>query len=239
LAGGLGLLAAGVLNLIWQTKYGFPLLVTGGTIALLAVSNWAHTLIREKNVLENLLVDETWMKNGMKLFLISEAAIFGAFFAHHYYARVHSPAWPPAGAPHLETRLPAIATLVLMLSSGTCQWAHNLLRKGKRVASQRGILLTMVLGILFLGAQGYEWGFLKAYDDFTLKNGAFGTSFFIMTGFHGLHVSIGIILLSIVYVRLRLGHFTAERHFSMIAASWYWHFVDIVWIFLFGTMYLV
>ncbi len=236
---GLGFLPFGFVIYLWGNKIGLGFMIFGVAAALVFLMGWAHSLIREKLLQMEGVAREHWLKIGMKFFLVSEAAIFGALFAHHYYSRVHSLIWPPAGAPELETRLPAIATLLLMTSSGTAQWAHSAFLKGKRLLAQRALLLTIVLGIIFLSIQAYEWGFLKAYDEFTLKNGTFGTSFFMMTGFHGMHVSIGIVLLSIVYFRLLLGHFEPQRHFSFIAASWYWHFVDIVWIFLFGTIYLV
>ncbi len=239
LAIGIGFIPIGIVNYIWGNKFGLGLIIFGAVMTLGSLAGWANTLIKEKLQLLDLEEKDRWLRNGMKLFLVSEAAIFGALFAHHYYAKTHFPVWPPEGAPHLDTRLPAIATLILMSSSFTIQWAHSLLQRRNFAWCKRFVVLTILLGAIFLWMQGNEWGFLKAYDQFTVKSGTFGTSFFMMTGFHGLHVSIGLILLFITYIRLRLGHFQDKRHFSFVAASWYWHFVDIVWVFLFGTIYLV
>ncbi len=239
LALGIAFIPTGVVLYVWGNKFGLEVLIFGGVATLGALAGWAQALLKEKLSQLDLVEKDKWLRNGMKLFLVSEAAIFGALFAHHYYAKTHFPVWPPEGAPHLDTRYPAIATLILMSSSFTIQWAHSLLVKGKRILCRRLVLSTILLGAIFLWIQGNEWGYLKAYDQFTVKSGTFGTTFFMMTGFHGMHVSVGLILLSIVYVRLRLGHFQPQRHFAFVAASWYWHFVDIVWIFLFGTIYLV
>ena len=239
LALGVGFLPLGVLLDVWVGKIGYLFLGLGGLITLTGIGGWTHTLIKEKIDLVEFISREGWQRNAVKLFLVSEAAIFGALFAHHYYARAHFPVWPHSGAPELNTRIPAIATLLLMSSSFTMQHAHQLLLKGKQIASQRWVLFTILLGIIFLSCQAYEWGFLKAFDQFTLKSGTFGTTFYMMTGFHGLHVSMGLIVLMLTFVRLRLGHFTPQNHFFLVGASWYWHFVDIVWVFLFGTIYLL
>jgi cytochrome c oxidase subunit 3 len=239
LAFGVGLMPFGVLLYVWVGKFGLFFVGLGGLVTLYCLGGWLNVLIREKTSLAEVISRVSWQRNAVKLFLISEAAIFGALFTHHFYARAHLPVWPPAGAPHLDTTIPFIATLILVASSFTMEHAHKLLLKGKMIASQSWVLLTIILGAIFLSCQGYEWGFLKAYDEFTLKSGTFGTSFYMMTGFHGLHVSMGLIVLMLTFVRLRLGHFTPQNHFFLVGSSWYWHFVDIVWVFLFGTMYLL
>lgn len=238
LAAALGILVAGFLLAVWGGNGGVTLLIMGGMATVVGLMGWANRLIQETAELPNVMEDDRWMRVGVKLFLISEAAIFAAFFTHHYYSRAHAPAWPPDGAPVLSTALPAIATLLLMSSSATMEWAHSSLVRGKRKAAFWWLTATLVLGIVFLGFQGHEWGFLMTYDQFTLASGTYGTTFFSMTGFHGLHVAIGIVMLAIVWFRLRLGHFDPQRHFSLAAASWYWHFVDVIWILLFFTIYL-
>jgi cytochrome c oxidase subunit III len=239
LAFSVGLIPFGFLLWLWHGPISVPLMIAGGILTLVTMMGWANTLIKETAGLPDVAEDTHWMKHGLKLFLTSEAAIFGSLFAHHYYSRAHYPTWPPAGAPRLDTHLPAIATLILMSSSVTMEFAHHFLKKGHRRPAAWLTFVTIVLGVIFLGFQGHEWGFLKAYDEFTIKSGTAGSSFFAMTGFHGLHVATGLIMLMIVWVRLRLGHFDPERHFSFVAASWYWHFVDAVWIFLFFTIYLI
>ncbi len=233
-----GLLMTGLLLWLWEASMGVSLIVVGSLLAITGLMGWAQALIKENAELPDVVEDDRWMKMGLKLFLVSEAAIFGAFFGHHYYTRFDFPQWPPVGAPHLDTTLPAIATLILMTSSVTMEYAHHLLKQNKRDKSRLWLGITLLLGIIFMGFQGHEYGFLKAYDQFTLSSGMFGTHFFAMTGFHGAHVATGIIMMFIVGLRLRLGHYTPERHFSFAAASWYWHFVDVIWIFLFFTIYL-
>jgi cytochrome c oxidase subunit 3 len=233
------LLPFGFLATVWNWGGGTALLVGGGLLTVICLMGWANSLIKENATLPDVQEDERWMRMGFKLFLISEAAIFGAFFAHHYYTRWHFAVWPPEGAPELNTHWPAVATLILMFSSATMEWAHAAMMQNKREHAKWWTLATIVLGIVFLGFQAHEYGFLKAYDNFTLSSGMFGSHFFAMTGFHGLHVATGIFLLTLVYLRFRLGHFDEKRHFSFFAAAWYWHFVDFVWIFLFFTIYLI
>lgn len=239
LAFAVGLLPTGLLLDVWVGKIGLAVLGLGGLLTLYGIGGWIHVLIRERIDLGELLSREPWQRNFVKLFLLSEAAIFGALFAHHFYSRAHVAVWPPEGAPHLDTTIPFLATLILVASSFTMERAHKFLLAGKQRLSQRWVIISIIMGIVFLSCQGYEWGFLKAYDEFTIKSGPFGTSFYMMTGFHGLHVSMGLVALTLAFVRLRLGHFTPQNHFYFVGATWYWHFVDIVWVFLFGTMYLL
>jgi len=234
-----GFIPFGIVMYSRGIKIGLLLLAVGAVLTLGSMIGWAVSLLREKLTPEQSAQGDLWLRLGLKLFLVSETAIFGAFFAHYYYSRMHQAVWPPEGAPHLATSLPAIATLILMISSATVNRAHHLLQHGKNLASRRWVVLTIVLGVVFLTIQGYEWGFLKAFDEFTFNEGVYGTLFYIMTGFHGLHVATGLLLLLLVYIRLTLGHFTPQRHFAFLAASWYWHFVDVIWIFLFGTIYLL
>lgn len=214
------------------------IMVIGGLLGITGAMGWASALIKENSEIPDVIEDDRWMKLGLKLFLISETAIFGSFFAHHYYSRTQTAVWPPVGAPELDTTLPAIATLILMSSSVTMELAHHMLKKGNRTLARNLTFVTIALGVIFLGFQAHEWGFLKAYDQFTLQSGTYGTLFFAMTGFHGAHVATGILLMLVVWLRLQMGHYTPERHFSFAAASWYWHFVDVIWIFLFFTVYL-
>jgi cytochrome c oxidase subunit 3 len=238
LALSIGVLPVGFLLSVWTNK-GTALLVIGGVLVVTCLMGWANQLIRETSSLPDILEDDRWMRNGMKLFLLSEAAIFGAFFAHYYSTRISAPTWPLAGAPKLSTTLPAIATLILMSSSVTMEFAHKALKIGRRGVASLLTLVTIILGVIFLSFQGHEWGFLRTYDKFTHQSGISGTLFYVMTGFHGAHVATGILMLLIVWFRLRLGHFDPQRHFSFLAASWYWHFVDVVWIALFFSIYLI
>lgn len=238
LAIGIGMLPFGAISIFWDGTFG-PVLLTFGAIgALIGMGGWAHAMIKEKSN-PHTAHEYKWLKQSVLLLLVSETAIFGALFVHHFYARWHFAQWPPVGAPEIPVRLPAIATLLLMTSSITCEFAHRNLIANQKRKSLLWLAATIILGVAFLTMQAFEYGFLYTFDKFTLNSGTFGTSFFIMTGFHGLHVAIGLVLLLVVFFRMWMGHFEADRHFSFLAASWYWHFVDIIWIFLFGTIYLL
>ena len=136
-------------------------------------------------------------------------------------------------------QLPLINTLLLVSSSVTLTLAHHALRAGKRKALQNWLLLTVVLGVIFLGLQLAEYA--HAYRDLglTLKSGIYGSTFFMLTGFHGFHVTMGAIILTVMLIRVYKGHFTPENHFGFEAAAWYWHFVDVVWVALFIFVYVL
>lgn len=133
--------------------------------------------------------------------------------------------------------LPALNTLILLSSAVMVTWAQWGLQTHRRWQINVGLLITLCLGILFLSCQAYEY--TEAYTDFnlTLKSGIYGTTFFMLTGFHAAHVTIGLIMLTVIFIRCLKGHFRAEHHFGFEAVSWYWHFVDVVWLFLFVFVY--
>ncbi|MFA5677044.1 MAG: cytochrome c oxidase subunit 3 [Pseudomonas sp.] len=136
-------------------------------------------------------------------------------------------------------QLPLINTLLLITSSVTLTLAHHALRADKRKALKNWLLLTVVLGVIFLGLQLAEY--VHAYNDLglTLSSGIYGSTFFMLTGFHGFHVTMGAIILTVMLVRVHKGHFTADNHFGFEAAAWYWHFVDVVWVALFVFVYVL
>lgn len=135
--------------------------------------------------------------------------------------------------------IPALNTLILLTSGATVTWAHHGLKSDNRQVLIFGLLLTVLLGVLFVGFQAYEY--IHAYKDLnlTLKSGIYGSTFFMLTGFHGLHVTLGAIILFVVLIRSIQGHFTSKRHFAFEAAAWYWHFVDVVWLGLFIFVYWI
>ncbi|WP_435179384.1 cytochrome c oxidase subunit 3 [Halorussus sp. AFM4] len=177
------------------------------------------------------------LKWGMVLFLGSELATFGAGFAYYFWIRLE--AWPPSGAelPHLLGSLVLINTALLVLSSITLHWAHVELRKNNRRNFLVGLAATLVLGIVFIGGQILEYYEFIQHEGFTLASGIFGSAFYALTGLHGLHVSMGAVLLGIVFVRALYGQYTADRELSVTTVSMYWHFVDAVWIFLVVVLY--
>ena len=173
---------------------------------------------------------------GVRLGILSEVMLFGALFAAYFVIRGESPEWPPvAGLERPELLLPGLNTLLLVSSSGTMQLAVRAARGGDRSRILRWLGLTLLLGGIFIVVQGYEF----ATNGFGLDAGVFGSTFYILTGFHGAHVLAGLGLMAIVANRARLGLVSAEHHTAVEAASYYWHFVDAVWLFLFSTLYLL
>ena len=158
-------------------------------------------------------------------------------------SRVHATGgvWPPVGVePFNPWGLPLINTLILLLSGTTVTWAHHAVMHGDQKGLVQGLVLTILLGAFFSCLQAYEYYEALHYGMFAFSGGGiYGASFFMATGFHGLHVIIGTIFLIVCLFRALAGHFTAERHFGFEAAAWYWHFVDVVWLFLFAFVYVL
>ena len=241
LAFGSGLIPIGIIALSLGYKIVAELLmISGGVVFVVSLMGWAQAVIKDKEGLEqDEMLRQTDLMTFLKYFLISEAAIFAALFTHYFYHRYTLQYWPPVDSPHLSTHEPALATLILMFSSFTMHMAHGAIEKGKKISCKNWMLFTAALGLIFLGFQGFEWGLLINQFGFTQNTNIFGTMFYMMTGFHGFHVSMGILMIILVYGRLEMGHMNEKRHFSVIAASWYWHFVDIIWILLFFSIYLI
>lgn len=172
---------------------------------------------------------------GMLTFLGSEAVFFGCLIASYLYLRMKLGVWPPAGMPQLEALFPALNTAILVASGATMHWAHKAIEKGKQSNLKAGIIATILLGSAFLGGQAYEYGRLR----FSLSSGIMGSTFFVLTGFHGAHVLGGLLFLLLIVVRAFFGHYSLERHAVVEAGALYWHFVDAVWIVLFTVLYLV
>lgn len=218
---------------------GAALFGAGAVLSIIAGIGWVTSIINEKADLD-IFVAAKDLSMSWKLFLLSEAAIFGSFFGHYFYYRWHVEGhWPPPGVPHFHLLIPVMGTLMLVTSSFTCELAHKALVVGRRGLCKNWMIVTMLLGIVFLGLQAYEWGYLGAYDQFSLSNNVFATCFYMITGFHGFHVITGLLMLMLVYARMEMGSFDRSRHFSMLAASWYWHFVDVIWIVVLCSIYLL
>ena len=181
---------------------------------------------------------------GMLLFITSEVMFFSGLFAAYFNVRANAPQWPPVNpetgeAFHLAI-LPLVgpATVLLILSSFTCQFAVWAIRRGDRTAFLRNIAVTFIIGVVFLIMQAIDYALL-ASEGITLSAGTFGTTYFTLTGFHGAHVLGGAIMLGVVLYRGMAGQFSAKHHDAVEAASLYWHFVDVVWILLFSLLYLL
>lgn len=178
------------------------------------------------------------LRLGMLLFLGTDIATFGAGFAYYFFIRVggwHTEYLPESG---LLTSVLVINTILLVLSSFTIHWAEGQLQKGNHQGFIQGLLVTFLLGVVFIGGQIYEYYELIVHEGFTLVSGIFASAFFGLTGIHGLHVSFGVLLLGILLVRGLRGHYDADRHVSVTTVSWYWHFVDAIWLFLVAVVYI-
>jgi cytochrome c oxidase subunit 3 len=242
-------------------------MMAGAVVLLIMLFGWFGTVIRESEAGKyNDQVDMSF-RWSMGWFIFSEVMFFAAFFGALFYARMYSIPWlGGAGANEMTNELlwpafdamwptngpgdvggefttmgpwgiPAINTLILLSSGVTVTWAHWGLKMGNRGQLIIGLLATVALGFLFLGLQAYEY--IHAYHELNLKltSGMYGTTFFMLTGFHGLHVTLGATMLTIILLRSMKGHFTAEHHFGFEAVAWYWHFVDVVWLGLFVFVY--
>src|SRR6266498_4004149 len=178
---------------------------------------------------------------GMVLFIASEVMFFGGLFGAYFTIRAAATTWPPQGTPELSWKYAALLTSVLVTSSVFMQLAVYAIRRGDQRWLVRWLTVTLVLGVIFLGMQGYDYYKLSVVDPekFRLSSGVFGSLFYTMTGFHGAHVFGGAAFISVVLLRARSGQFTARYHDTVEMASYYWHFVDVVWIGLFSTLYIL
>jgi len=209
-------------------------------LTLLCIFQWWRDILREAVFLGyHTLIVKRGLKWGIMLFIVSEIIFFFSFFWSYFYARLAPDislgvVWPPKNINNFNPyHIPLLNTAILLASGVTVTWAHhNILTKNY---SERltGLLLTCVLGLYFRILQGFEY--LEA--SFSITDRIFGAAFFLLTGFHGLHVIIGTTFLRVCAYRIFLGHFRKSHHFGFEAAAWYWHFVDVVWLFLYTFVY--
>jgi cytochrome c oxidase subunit 3 len=173
---------------------------------------------------------------GMFLFIASEVMLFGAFFTAYFFVRVveQPERWPPEGF-HVPVFVAGINTAILLTSSFTMHWALQSIKRGSRVGLQAGLVLTLAMGLTFLLTQLLEYSRVG----FGPKDTAFGSVFFGLTGLHGAHVFVGLTLLSMATVRAFRGHYTPEHHHGVEIPGIYWHFVDVMWIVVYTTVYLL
>jgi heme/copper-type cytochrome/quinol oxidase subunit 3 len=172
---------------------------------------------------------------GMILFVASEAMFFAAFFGGFFTIKANEPAWPPAGIPHLKIDIATALTVILVASSVCVQLAMRATRSGAARRAMAWLGVTIGLGVAFLALQAYDYSQLG----FGLKDGVFGTLFYVMTGIHMAHVVGGVVFLALVFIQLVRGRLTREHHDPLAAGAIYWDFVDVVWICLFTVFYLL
>lgn len=198
---------------------------------------WWRTVIHEAVVEKaHSAIAKIGFRFGMMLFIASEVMFFVAFF-WAFFSSAFYPAggvWPPEGIHTINPfGLPFLMTMILLLSGCTVTWAHHEILVGNQKEAVRALGITVLLGAAFLCFQGYEYH----HAPFLFKDGIFPSAFFMATGFHGFHVMVGTIFLLVCWFRTRKGQFTPDSHFGFEAAAWYWHFVDVVWLFLFIAVY--
>lgn len=171
---------------------------------------------------------------GMVFFLISEIFLFGNLFWVYFYLRAKTPIWPPEGA-HLAVALMSVNTILLLASSVAMQWAIYAGRRGRRGELVGALWATILLGGAFLVIKGWEW----THSTFGPWDHAYGSIYFTLTGFHALHVLVGLLILAALLIRALNHRFSSERHLAVEVGGLYWHFVDIIWIFVFSSIFLV
>ncbi len=242
--------------IVWMHGGTKVVALIGLALVLYTMFMWWRDVIIESRKGDHTPVVSLHLRYGMLLFIASEVMFFVAWFwayfdaslfagEAHQVARVAATGgvWPPApeGAATKifdPWHLPLINTLILLTSGTTVTWAHHALLNNDRKGLINGLLLTVILGLLFTSLQAYEY--MHAAFAFNRANGGniYGSTFFMATGFHGFHVIVGTIFLIVCLFRAIKGHFTPEKHFGFEAAAWYWHFVDVVWLFLFACIYV-
>jgi len=246
LTGSIGalILAVGAVFLFHKTpvfgaQLGIWNIVPGLVIILYTMFSWWRDVVKE-SVVEKVHTEEvsTGLRMGMVLFIASEVMFFAAFFwaffhnALGFSTTTHQ--WPPANIVPLEAwTLPFYNTVILLTSGGTVTRAHLFIEEGNNKAAARWIWLTAILGILFLGLQVYEYH----HATYALTDGIYPSTFYLATGFHGFHVFVGTCFLIVCAIRAQKNQFSAHKHIGFQAAAWYWHFVDVVWLFLFVWVY--
>ena len=233
---------------LWFHGHGAWLLVPGMLGIIYTMIAWWHDVVREAHSGHHTPVVQLHLRYGMILFIASEVMFFLVWFWAYFDASLFAGEaiqasrsaftggyWPPQGVETFDPwHLPLVNTLILLTSGTTVTWAHHALLNDDRAGLKWGLAATIALGLTFTGIQAYEY----AHAGFSYAGNIYGATFFMATGFHGFHVIIGTIFLTVCLFRAMAGHFKPEQHFGFEAAAWYWHFVDVVWLFLFSSIYV-
>ena len=241
-------LAVGGIMYMHELAYGGTVLAIGSLLVAFTMVVWWRDVVREaEHEGHHTPTVQLGLRYGMVLFIASEVMFFVAWFWAFFDASLFADeaqqvarvtftggTWPPTGVEVFDPfHLPLLNTIILLTSGATVTWAHHALREGKRSGLVQGLCVTVALGVAFTAVQAYEY----AHAPFAFTDGIYSSTFFMATGFHGAHVLIGSIFLIVCLARSIAGHFKPEHHFGFEAAAWYWHFVDVVWLFLFFAIY--
>ena len=237
--------AIGAIMYMHEMNFGGLIMTVGFLSILFTMFMWWRDVIKEAEYQgHHTPIVQLGMRYGMILFIASEVMFFVGWFWSWFdfslfpsqLAEVVGGQFPPKGIEAVMDPfdLPLLNTLILLCSGTTVTWAHHSLIHGDREGLKKGLWLTIALGILFSCIQAYEY----AHAPFAFGGNTYGSAFYMATGFHGAHVLIGTIFLIVCLIRAYKGHFTPRQHFGFEAAAWYWHFVDVVWLFLFVVVYI-
>jgi len=231
-------LMTGILSMIQRGEW--ILFASGLTLLILTSGQWFRDVRREATFIgKHTTKVESGMRLGMILFITSEVFFFFAFFWAFFHSSLRprtelGSAWPPSGLVIINPfEVPILNTTVLLSSGATITWTHISVLNNWWMESQIGFFVTLILGLFFTTLQIVEYKLCS----FTLSDSVYGSTFYLATGFHGLHVIIGTIFISVMILRHHCMHFSRLRHFGFEARAWYWHFVDVVWLFLFLCIY--
>nr|YP_010853520.1 cytochrome c oxidase subunit III [Tritoniopsis elegans]WGM82658.1 cytochrome c oxidase subunit III [Tritoniopsis elegans] len=228
-------------GLVMYIKKGDLILMSLGLITTTIISYlWWRDVVRESTMqgLHNTQV-VTGLKMGFILFIVSEVCLFFSFFWAFFHSSLAptfdlGSVWPPAGIAVLSPfQVPLLNTSVLLLSGVSVTWTHHSLEAGNHKSAVQGLLLTIALGVYFLWLQYGEY----SETAFSIADSVYGATFFIATGFHGMHVLVGATFLTVCLARMVSLHFDSGHHLGFLSAAWYWHFVDVVWLFLYVSIY--
>ena len=240
-AASIAVLVAAIGGVLAMHHHGSLLFWLGtGALVLVALAWWRDVIKEAEHQRQHTTAVQTGLRLGMALFIASEvmffAGFFWAFFDMSLFPREATGlTWPPKGITTLDPfHLPYLNTLILLLSGTTLTWAHHSLLHNERKDMQQGLLLTVLLGLTFTVIQGFEY----LHAPFGFKDGIYPSVFYMATGFHGFHVIVGTLFLLVCLYRGWRHHFKPDHHVGFEAAAWYWHFVDVVWLFLFISVYL-
>ena len=241
------LLVTGLLFYIREVPGGGWVLLAGVAAVIYTMIGWWRDVIKEGLGGEHSEVVAKGLRLGMALFITSEVLFFFAFFwaffwgalVHPDPATVEGYSWLPEGVHPVNTwDIPLLNTLILLLSGCTVTWAHHAILQNDQKTATKALMLTVGLGLIFTGFQAYEYVHtIYNSEGFQISSQIFGSTFYMATGFHGFHVIIGTTFLAVCLWRAYKGHFKPDRHVGFEAAAWYWHFVDVVWLFLFAWVY--
>lgn len=248
-------LAIGFVLYLHKIALGPYVLTLGAAILLIMLFGWFGNVISESLSGKYAKQVDGSFRWGMVWFIFSEVMFFAGFFGALLYARqIAGPwladaqllwpgyvaSWPTAGpgastiiTPVNAWGIPALNTLILLSSGATVTWAHWGLQKNRQTQLKLGLGLTILLGLIFISLQIHEY----AEAAFSIRDGIYGATFYMLTGFHGFHVMLGTVMLIVIFLRSLAGHFTPGRHFAFEAVAWYWHFVDVIWLMLFVFVY--